>query len=66
MERFSGQIFTGREGRLFGVSDVHVPVGLPVRRMVECSYETRSHSFYFADDRLVMHNEADFAYNGGQ
>ncbi|CAF92361.1 unnamed protein product, partial [Tetraodon nigroviridis] len=37
-----------------------------VRQMVECPYETRSDSFYFADNRLVMHNKADYAYNGGQ
>lgn len=42
------------------------PVDFPVRQMVECPYETRSDSFYFADNRLVMHNKADYAYNGGQ
>ena len=39
---------------------------LAVRQMVECPYETRSDSFYFVDNRLVMHNKADYAYNGGQ
>ena len=33
--------------------------------MVAHPYETRSDSFYFVDDRLVMHNKADYAYNGG-
>nr|XP_043879058.1 protein unc-119 homolog B-like [Solea senegalensis] len=37
-----------------------------VRQMVQCPYETRSDSFYFVDNRLVMHNKADYAYNGGQ
>ncbi|XP_061731627.1 protein unc-119 homolog B-like [Nerophis ophidion] len=37
-----------------------------VRQMVECPYETRSDSFYFVDNRLVMHNKADYAYHGGQ
>ncbi|KAM9814146.1 protein unc-119 homolog B-like [Neosynchiropus ocellatus] len=37
-----------------------------VRQMVECPYETRSDSFYFVDNKLVMHNKADYAYNGGQ
>ncbi|KAM9757849.1 protein unc-119 homolog B-like isoform 2-T2 [Menidia menidia] len=37
-----------------------------VRQMVECPYETRSDSFYFVDNRLIMHNKADYAYNGGQ
>lgn len=37
-----------------------------VHQMVECPYETQSDSFYFAENRLVMHNKADYAYNGGQ
>ncbi|KAG7229750.1 hypothetical protein INR49_012546 [Caranx melampygus] len=37
-----------------------------VRQMVERPYETRSDSFYFVENRLVMHNKADYAYNGGQ
>uniref|UniRef100_A0A3Q2GMJ6 Protein unc-119 homolog B-like n=1 Tax=Cyprinodon variegatus TaxID=28743 RepID=A0A3Q2GMJ6_CYPVA len=37
-----------------------------VHQMVEFPYETRSDSFYFVDNRLVMHNKADYAYNGGQ
>ncbi|XP_071349614.1 protein unc-119 homolog B-like [Trachinotus anak] len=37
-----------------------------VRQMVEHPYETRSDSFYFVENRLVMHNKADYAYNGGQ
>lgn len=41
-------------------------LGVSVRQMVECPYETRSDSFYFVDNRLVMHNKADYAYNGGQ
>lgn len=35
-----------------------------VREMIACPYETRSDSFYFVDDSLVMHNKADYAYNG--
>ncbi|XP_007525327.1 protein unc-119 homolog B [Erinaceus europaeus] len=37
-----------------------------IRLMIENPYETRSDSFYFVDDKLVMHNKADYAYNGGQ
>lgn len=37
-----------------------------VRLMVEHPYETRSDSFYFVDNKLIMHNKADYAYNGGQ
>jgi hypothetical protein len=33
--------------------------------MIAQSYETRSDSFYFVDNKLVMHNKADYAYNGG-
>jgi len=36
-----------------------------VREMIASPYETRSDSFYFVDDSLVMHNKADYAYNGG-
>ncbi|XP_043924830.1 protein unc-119 homolog B [Protopterus annectens] len=37
-----------------------------IQQMVEHPYETRSDSFYFVDNRLIMHNKADYAYNGGQ
>ncbi|XP_039627631.1 protein unc-119 homolog B [Polypterus senegalus] len=37
-----------------------------IHQMVEHPYETRSDSFYFVDNKLVMHNKADYAYNGGQ
>ena len=33
--------------------------------MIDAAYETRSDSFYFVDDKLIMHNKADYAYNGG-
>lgn len=35
--------------------------------MIENPYETRSDKpLYFADNKLIMHNKADYAYNGGQ
>ena len=34
--------------------------------MIENPYETRSDSFYFVDNKLIMHNKADYAYHGGQ
>ncbi|XP_053558016.1 protein unc-119 homolog B [Bombina bombina] len=37
-----------------------------IRLMIENPYETRSDSFYFVDNTLIMHNKADYAYNGGQ
>ncbi|OXA52982.1 protein unc-119 homolog B [Folsomia candida] len=33
--------------------------------MIATPFETRSDSFYFVDNRLIMHNKADYAYNGG-
>jgi len=36
-----------------------------VQEMINGPYETRSDSFYFVDDALIMHNKADYAYNGG-
>ncbi len=35
-----------------------------VRQMVEHPFETKSDSFYFVDGRLIMHNKADYSYNG--
>lgn len=36
-----------------------------VKEMISHPFETRSDSFYFVDDRLIMHNKADYAYDGG-
>lgn len=36
-----------------------------IQEIIKNPYETRSDSFYFVDDHLVMHNKADYAYNGG-
>lgn len=36
-----------------------------VSEMIANPFETRSDSFYFVDDCLVMHNKADYAYDGG-
>ena len=36
----------------------------PVKEMVKRPYETRSDSFYFVNNELVMHNKADYAYDG--
>ncbi|XP_058829214.1 protein unc-119 homolog [Topomyia yanbarensis] len=36
-----------------------------VNEMILNPFETRSDSFYFVDNCLVMHNKADYAYNGG-
>ncbi|TRY65603.1 hypothetical protein DNTS_015208 [Danionella cerebrum] len=35
------------------------------RLMIDHPYDTRSDSFYFVDNKLIMHNKADYAYNGG-
>ncbi|XP_043571873.1 protein unc-119 homolog B isoform X2 [Chiloscyllium plagiosum] len=37
-----------------------------IQEMVDNPYDTRSDSFYFVDSKLIMHNKADYAYNGGQ
>lgn len=34
--------------------------------MIKSSYETKSDSFYFVDNKLIMHNKAEYAYNGLQ
>lgn len=38
---------------------------LLVREMILRPYETQSDSFYFVDNKLVMHNKADYSYSGG-
>ena len=35
-----------------------------MNQMIENPFETRSDSFYFVDDNLVMHNKADYSYTG--
>ena len=30
--------------------------------MIDHPYKTKSDSFYFVEDQLVMHNKADYAY----
>lgn len=35
-----------------------------IAEMVRAPYETKSDSFYFVNDELVMHNKADYAYDG--
>jgi len=36
-----------------------------VAKMIAEPFSTRSDSFYFVDSSLVMHNKADYSYNGG-
>ncbi|KAI5642598.1 GMP-PDE, delta subunit domain-containing protein [Phthorimaea operculella] len=36
-----------------------------VEEMIAAPFETCSDSFYFVDEHLVMHNKADYAFNGG-
>ncbi|KAG5673053.1 hypothetical protein PVAND_003130 [Polypedilum vanderplanki] len=35
-----------------------------IDQMIACPFETRSDSFYFVDNQLVLHNKADYSYNG--
>ncbi|KXJ27853.1 protein unc-119 homolog B [Exaiptasia diaphana] len=35
-----------------------------VQEMIDHPFETKSDSFYFVDNKLIMHNKADYAYNG--
>ncbi|CAG13960.1 unnamed protein product, partial [Tetraodon nigroviridis] len=36
-----------------------------MHEMILHPYETQSDSFYFVDNKLVMHNKADYSYSGG-
>lgn len=40
-------------------------ISIPVQEMIDSPYDTKSDSFYFVEDNLIMHNKADYAYNGG-
>lgn len=33
------------------------------QEMIDSPFETKSDSFYFVNDQLIMHNKADYAYN---
>lgn len=35
-----------------------------INEMVSNPFETRSDSFYFVDNKLVLHNKADYSYDG--
>ncbi len=52
---------------LTGVNGANVVClfSLSVREMILHPYETQSDSFYFVDNKLVMHNKADYSYSGG-
>jgi hypothetical protein len=41
-----------------------VPLPTAGEDMIANPYETKSDSFYFVDGKLVMHNKAEYAYNG--
>jgi len=32
--------------------------------MINSPFETKSDSFYFVDNKLIMHNKAEYAYDG--
>jgi hypothetical protein len=38
---------------------------ISVNDMIKNPFETKSDSFYFVEDQLIMHNKAEYAYNGG-
>lgn len=44
---------------------MYIIIPLAVAEMISSPFETRSDSFYFVENRLVMHNKADYAYDGG-
>ncbi|KAH6931940.1 hypothetical protein HPB50_001678 [Hyalomma asiaticum] len=67
--RFVRYQFTPQFLKLKTVGATHCmynPVNVPAGdEMIANPFETRSDSFYFVDDKLIMHNKADYAYNGG-
>uniref|UniRef100_A0ACB8FY92 Uncharacterized protein n=1 Tax=Sphaerodactylus townsendi TaxID=933632 RepID=A0ACB8FY92_9SAUR len=65
-ESIKAKISTNKDSLTESCAVAWVPSSKLVRLMVENPYETRSDSFYFVDNKLIMHNKADYAYNGGQ
>ena len=44
--------------------NAHISLTLfAVQQLIDNPYETKSDSFYFVEDKLIMHNKADYAYN---
>ena len=43
---------------------VPIPFCFAVQEMIDAPFETKSDSFYFVDDKLIMHNKAEYAYDG--
>lgn len=37
-----------------------------MKEMIQNPFETKSDSFYFVDGKLIMHNKAEYSYNGVQ
>ena len=37
-----------------------------VKSMIANPYSTKSDSFYFVDDKLIMHNKAEYSYSAAQ
>ncbi|XP_039273073.1 protein unc-119 homolog B-like [Styela clava] len=37
-----------------------------MKEMIQHPFETKSDSFYFVDGKLIMHNKAEYSYNGVQ
>lgn len=54
-----------RYPKLLTFYDTGTQNNFAVSEMIANPFETRSDSFYFVDNQLVMHNKADYAYNGG-
>lgn len=38
---------------------------VPGEEMINNPHATKSDSFYFVDNKLIMHNKADYSYNAG-
>ena len=56
--RYIAHTHTPQKATLFGVC----VVDFAEQELIDCPYQTKSDSFYFVEDQLVMHNKADYAY----
>ena len=62
--RINHRKYRNRKTPILTANTPLIPLEQP--RLINCShfreYETKSDSFYFVNDELVMHNKAEYAY----
>uniref|UniRef100_A0A8R1I9K6 GMP_PDE_delta domain-containing protein n=1 Tax=Caenorhabditis japonica TaxID=281687 RepID=A0A8R1I9K6_CAEJA len=66
LQFFTEQLYSKRfycEASFISLQFYYTSVLFRVEEMINNPNETRSDSFYFVDNKLVMHNKADYSYD---